>query len=165
MTDLRGQIGLRQHATDWIGRAIEWDTESITHHVVVHIGNGLCVSAERPRVIVRHISDYPGLVNSEFELTEEQRKSIVNAALAFVNPPRPYNTAALVILGLSKLTGLRVPVWVRDWLKRRPNVDCSQLADLALQAGGISLFPHDPALVTPADFQHILEQQSALEPS
>lgn len=163
MADLRGQIGLEQHATDWIGRGIEWATESITHHVVVYVGNGQCVSAERPVVRLRDVSDYKVLVNSEFDLTEEQRKSIASAALAFVG--KPYNTAALVILGLSKLTGLRVPVWVRDWLKRRPNVDCSQLADLALQAGGISLFPHDPALVTPADFQHILEQQSALEPS
>jgi len=160
MTDLTGQVGLRQHATDWIGRGIEWATDSVTHHVVVHIGGGLCVSAERPRVIVRHVSDYPNLVNSDFDLTEQQRQRIVTAALALTD--RPYNTAVLVILGLHKITGWNVPKVVRLWLNRRPNVDCSQLSDMALQAGGIHLFAEDSALVTPADFQHALEAQAKL---
>lgn len=160
MDDLTGQVGLRQHATDWIGQGIEWATDSQSHHVVVHIGFGFCVSAERPRVRLRKISEYPALVNSDFDLTDEQRQSIVSAALALMG--RPYNTAVLVILGLHKITGWAVPVWVRDWLRIRRNVDCSQAADMALNAAGIYLFANDPALVTPADFQHVLEQQRAL---
>jgi hypothetical protein len=157
VTDLTGQVGLRQHATDPIGRGIEWATDSVTHHVVVHIGGGLCVSAERPRVRLRKVSEYPALVNSDFALTDEQRKRIVSAALALTG--RPYNTAVLVILGLHKITGWNVPKVVRLWLNRRPNVDCSDLANRALQAGGIHLFTQDTTLVTPADFQHALEQQ------
>lgn len=158
---LAGQIGLRQNATDLVGRLIEWATDSITHHVVVHLGNGLCVSAERPRVIIRHVSDYPALVNSEFDLTDDQRYFIANAALALVG--RPYNTAVLVILGLHKVTGLPIPRFVVRWLNRRPNVDCSDLANRALTAGGIRLFTTDTTLVTPADFQHAIEQQEAVK--
>lgn len=160
MTDLAGQVGLRQHATDWIGESIEWATDSVTHHVVIHIGYGYCVSAERPRVRLRAVSEYPNLVNSSFDLTQEQRERIVTAALALIG--RPYNTAVLVILGLHKVTGWAIPVWVRDWLNRRPNVDCSDLCNRALEAGGIRLFTQDSALVTPADFQHVIEQQAAL---
>jgi hypothetical protein len=157
MSDFTGQIGLRMHATDWLGKLIEWATDSQSHHVVVHIGGGLCVSAERPRVRLRKVSEYPALVNSDFTLTDEQVNAIVMSASSMIG--RPYNTAVLVILGLHKVTGLPIPAWVRDWLKRRPNVDCSQLCDMALQAGGIYLFANDPALVTPADFQHVIEQQ------
>jgi hypothetical protein len=160
MVDLTGQIGLRQHASDFIGRGIEWATDSQSHHVVVHIGGGYCVSAERPRVIVRHVTDYPNLVNSSFDLTDDQRNHIANAAIKMLG--RPYNTAVLVILGLHKITGWPVPKVVRDWLNRRPNVDCSDLANRALEAGGIHLFAEDSALVTPADFQHVIEQQAAM---
>jgi hypothetical protein len=145
---LAGQVGLRQHATDWIGEGIEWATDSVTHHVVIHLGYGYCVSAERPRVRLRKITDYPNLVNSDFTLTDEQRQYIVTAALALIG--RPYNTAVLIILGLHKVTG---------WLNRRPNVDCSDLCNRALNAGGIHLFTQDTTLVTPADFQRALEQQ------
>lgn len=160
MTELAGQVGLRQHATDWIGEGIEWATDSVTHHVVLHIGYGYCVSAERPRVRLRKITDYPNLVNSDFALTGEQRQYIVSAALALTG--RPYNTAVLVILGLHKVTGWRIPLWVRGWLNRRPNVDCSDLCNRALNAGGIRLFTQDTTLVTPADFQRALEAQDAL---
>jgi hypothetical protein len=157
VTDLTGQVGLRQHATDPIGKGIEWATDSVTHHVVVHIGGGLCVSAERPRVRLRKVSEYPNLVNSDFDLTDEQRQRIMIAAMDLLN--RPYNTSVLVILGLHKITGLAIPAWVRAWLNRRPNVDCSDLCNRALEAGGIHLFTQDTTLVTPADFQHALEQQ------
>ncbi|MGO4583629.1 hypothetical protein AB4Z38_07040 [Arthrobacter sp. 2RAF6] len=158
MTELAGQVGLRQHATDWIGESIEWATDSITHHVVIHIGYGFCVSAERPRVRIRTVAEYPALVNSDFDLTDEQRERIVKAALSMIN--LPYNTAVLVILGLHKVTGWPIPLWVRGWLNRRPNVDCSDLCNRALNAGGIRLFTQDTTLVTPADFQHALEQQA-----
>lgn len=155
MTDLMGQVGLRQHATRPIGRIIEWATDSVTHHVVVHIGGGLCVSAERPVVRYRRVDEYPALVNSDFDLTDEQMITIARAAISMVG--RKYNTAVIFVLLLHKLTGLPVPRWIVRWLERRPNTDCSQLADLALTAGGVDLFSQDSTLVTPADFQHALE--------
>jgi hypothetical protein len=162
MTDLAGQVGLRQHATDPIGQGIEWATDSVTHHVVVHIGNGYCVSAERPRARLRKITDYPNLLNSELPLTGEQRDAIARAAIAMIG--KPYNTAALFVLLAHKLTGQPVPQLVIRWLNKRPNMDCSDLANRALQAGGIRLFTTDTTLVTPADFQHALERQAALKP-
>jgi hypothetical protein len=158
MSDLTGQIGLRMHATDWLGKLIEWATDSQSHHVVVHIGGGLCVSAERPRVRLRKVSEYPALVNSQFDLTDEQRHRIMTAAMDMLD--RPYNTAVLVILGIHKITSIPIPRWVVSWLNRRPNVDCSDLCNRALEAGGIHLFTQDTTLVTPADFQHVLEQQA-----
>lgn len=153
---LAGQIGLRQHSTGIIGRIIEWATDSSTHHVVVAVSDELCISAEWPRARVRDITDYPSLVWSRFDLTDEQQARISYAAAMLIG--RPYNTPVLFVHLAHKL-GIPTPRWFTDWLKTRPALDCSDLADRALIAGGIDLFSQDSTLVTPADFQHALEQQ------
>lgn len=163
MTQLAGQIGLRQHSTGFVGKLIEWATDSDTHHCVVFLDETKCMSAEWPRARVRMISDYPELVVSQFDLTPQQRTRIVMAACGMNK--RPYNTAVLFIHLASRLTHIPVPERVRDWLKNRPHVDCSQLCDTALTAGGIDLFSQDPALVTPADFEAVYRARGWLTTS
>lgn len=155
-----GQVGIRMHSKGIIGRIIEWSTNSQSHHVVVHVGAGRCVSAEFPKARVRKTSDYPALVWSQFDLTDEQAQRIALAACALVN--RPYNVPVLFVHLATKL-GIRTPRFVTDWLKRRPALDCSDLADRALTAGGIDLFSQEPTLVTPADFQHVFQARGWLD--
>lgn len=155
-----GQVGLRMHAAKFTGRTIEWATDSETHHTVIGIGMGRCVSAEWPRVVLRRTSDYPSLVWSRFDLTDRQKRRIVYAALDLLN--RPYNVPVLFVHLAHKL-GIPTPKRVTDWLIRRPAVDCSQLCDLALSAGGVDLFAKDSLLVTPADFQVALDVRGMLD--
>ena len=157
---MMGQVGIRMHSKGIIGRCIEWATDSQTHHVVVHVGDARCVSAEFPVARVRKTSDYPAMVWSQFDLTDEQAQRIALAALTLVN--RPYNVPVLFVHLATKL-GIRTPRFVVDWLKRRPAVDCSDLADRALTAGGIDLFSQEPTLVTPADFQREFEARGWLD--
>lgn len=155
-----GQVGLRMNSTGLIGKIIEWSTNSQSHHVVVHVGDARCVSAEFPKARVRKTSDYPAMVWSQFDLTQEQAERIALAACALVD--RPYNVPVLFVHLASKL-GIKTPRFVVDWLKRRPALDCSDLADRALTAGGIDLFSQDPTLVTPADFQREFEAHGWLD--
>ena len=157
---MMGQIGLRMHSTGIIGKIIEWSTNSQSHHVVVHVGDARCVSAEWPVARVRKTSDYPAMVWSQFDLTDEQARRIAVAACAMVG--RPYNVPVLFVHLATKL-GIKTPQFVTDWLKRRPALDCSDLADRALTAGGIDLFRQDSTLVTPACFQHAFEARGWLD--
>lgn len=148
---LAGQVGLRRNATDWLGKLIEWFTNSDTHHVVVAINETQVVSADRPKVIIKDILEYPHLDWSAFEYEAGQSEAVVASAMNMVN--RPYNMAAVICIGFSRFTSVPIPQYIRNWLMLRPNMDCSQLCDIALLHGGKDLFPHDPALVTPADFK------------
>ncbi|MBT8161013.1 MULTISPECIES: hypothetical protein [Arthrobacter] len=143
------------HATGLEGRIIEEVTNSETHHTVVAIDETRCVSAEWPYVIVRNISDYPTLVWSRFELTDAERAAIVAEAERLIG--RPYNLAVLFVILFSRAFHVPVPKFIRDWLKRRRPVDCSELCCMALEAGGIERFNTDAALVVPGDFQTMYE--------
>ena len=148
---LAGQVGLRRNATDWLGKAVEWFTNSDTHHVVVAINETQVVSADRPKVIIKDILEYPHLDWSEFDFEPGQSEAVVASALNMVG--RPYSMATIICIAISRFTGVPIPQYIRNWLNNRANVDCSSLADIALMHGGKDLFPHDPALVTPADFK------------
>lgn len=157
---MMGQVGLRMHSTGIIGRIIEWSTNSQSHHVVVHVGDARCVSAEFPKARIRRTSHYPAMVWSQFDLTDEQAQRISLAACALVN--RPYNVPVLFV-HLAKKFGIPTPQRIIDWIRDRPAMDCSQLSDIALSAGGVDLFAHDPALVTPADFEHYFRARGWLD--
>lgn len=152
---LTGQIGLRRHSTGWIGKCIEWATHSHTHHVVVAISETTCISAEPGGVRYRAINDYPTLDWSQFELTQDQRQAIVNAAHTYYG--MPYNYAIYPPLLWQRLTGHKVDGWVARWLSKRPNENCSQLSDDIYTRAGIHMFPDIPELVTPGDFQRLFE--------
>lgn len=157
---IAGQVGLVRHSKSWIGRTVEWATDSTSHHVVVAIGPDLCVSADLPRVIVRPHSEFHSLEWSDFDLTDEQRERVVASALSMVG--RPYNVAAIILLLLSKLFSVPIPRFAVAWLERRPELDCSQLAHIAMRAGGLELFPHDASLTVPAHYEQIFQERGWL---
>jgi len=153
---LTGQIGLRRHSTGWIGKAIEWATNSHTHHVVVAISETECISAEPGGARYRLISDYPALVWSRFGLTDEQRTLIRDAADDYEGSP--YNFAIYGPLLWQRITGRKVDGWVAEWLSQRPNENCSQLSDDIYTLAGFHLFPDIPELVTPGDFERLFQR-------
>lgn len=159
---LAGQIGLVRHSRGWVGEVVEWATDSTSHHVVVAIDDTFCVSADLPNVVVRAHREFHSLEWSRFDLTEEQRTRIVASALSMVG--RPYNVPAIILLLLSRLTRVPIPRFAVRWLERRPEVDCSQLCDIALSAAGIDLFPHDSSLVVPAHFEAYFRSRGWLHP-
>lgn len=152
---ITGQIGLRRYSTGWIGKAIEWATDSHCHHVVVAVSETLCVSAEPGGVRYKAISDYPTVDWSAFDLTPEQVETIQAAAHDYVDRPTEYNYLIYPPLLWQKLTGRKVPRWMANWLARRPNENCSQLSDDIYNKAGVHLFPDIPELVTPGDFERL----------
>jgi hypothetical protein len=157
---MAGQVGLVRHSRGLLGKMVELATDSTSHHVVISIGGNLCVSADVPRVMIRGHHEFHSLEWSRFQMTPEQVHTITRFATSIVN--RPYNVPAVVLLILSRLTRVPIPRFAVAWLERRPHLDCSQAADLALAAAGINLFPHDSALVVPAHFEHYFREQGWL---
>lgn len=150
--DLTGQIGICRHGTTTIAKLIEWDTRSTCHHVVVAISNTECVSAEPGGVVIHPISYYHNLTFSRFDLSDDEKSSIVAAANASLK--LPYNYAIYLPLFLSRVTNVPVPTPIAEWLGERRNVDCSQLADDIYKAAGKRLFIKKPSdIVTPGDFE------------
>jgi len=148
---LAGQIGLVRHSEHWVGKVVEWATDSTSHHVVLFVSETECVSAEPMLVRLRDPKTFHSLEVSRFDLTDDQVHAIVMAARSMIG--KPYNVPAIVCLLISKLLSVPIPRFVVKWLDRNPGLDCSQACDIALQAGGIKLFDHDSVLVTPAFFE------------
>lgn len=163
MSDITGQIGLRRHSGGWIGKAIEWATRSHTHHVVVAVTDTICISAEPGGVRFRNISDYPSVDWSRFDLDDATRERIRHAAWTYLH--KPYNYAIYPPLLWQRITGHKVDGWVAEWLSRRPNENCSQLADDIYTAAGFHLFPDIPELVTPGDFERLFLARGWLDPN
>lgn len=160
---LAGQIGLVRHSRGVVGKIVEWATDSSSHHVVVAVGDSLCVSADLPRVILRGHREFHSMEWSDFELTPEQREGIVASALSMVG--RPYNVPAIALLLASKVTGIPIPRFAVKWLERNPGLDCSQLAHIAMRAGGLELFPHDASLTVPAHYEELFRERGWLTKS
>lgn len=151
---LTGQIGLRRYGNSFIAKAIEWDTYSHTHHCVVAVSETHVFSAEPGGAVIRPMTDYPEIVWSNFDLTEQQRDDIVAGALALVGAP--YNFAIFPILFLHRIFRARVPKWLGDWLEKRPHLDCSQATDIIYQNAGIQLLSGYNVLTTPGDIERVL---------
>lgn len=158
---LAGQVGLVRHSRGWVGKVVEWATDSTSHHVVIAVSETACVSADMPRVVIRDVSGFHSMEWSWFVLTDEQVQSITASALGMVG--RPYNVPAIVLLLASKLSGLPIPRFAVNWLERNPGLDCSQLVHLAYRAGGIELFPHDASLTVPAHYEHFFRDRGWLD--
>lgn len=163
MTALTGQIGLRRNAGDFVGKAIEWATNSHTHHVVVAVSETECISAEPGGARYRPISYYDngGLVWSHFGLTDTQVGLIRDAAAELEG--RPYNYAIYPPLLWQRVTGHKVDGWVARLLSQLPNENCSQLADDIYTLAGFHLFPAIPEIVTPGDFERLFQSLGWLQ--
>lgn len=160
VADLTGQIGVIRNGDSLIARLIEWFTHSHTCHVVVAWSETECVSAEPGGVLDRSNDAYTNIVWSRYALTDAQRAAIVAACKS--SEKLPYNYAVYPSLIISRLAHLPVPHIVAAWLERRRNVDCSQLATQIYAAAGLKLFPKEPDVVTPGDFERLFQKDGFL---
>ena len=147
---LVGQIGLRRNGTTLISKVIEWCTWSTSHHVVLILENGQCLSGEPGGARYRDVNEYPALDISAYPLTTEQRALILEYAHTLIGTP--YNYAVFPMLLIRRLVRFDMPQWVKDWLNTRPHEDCSSLTNLIYEAAGIHLFPHGK-LTTPGHYE------------
>lgn len=164
---LTGQIGLISRGGGWVSRGIEWVTRSPYHHVIVGIGNGLCIGAESHGATIRPVEDFPGATWSRFDLSDDQRHAIVTWCLHHVGTPYNWldDAAIGVALVFGPLLDRALPRWVRRLLtpvvaavgrrlSRDDRLECAQLADAAYEAAGIHLFTDGrlPGAVYPGSF-------------
>ncbi|MFF2493236.1 hypothetical protein [Agromyces sp. NPDC058064] len=151
---LTAQVAVVHSDRGLAARLVQGITGSAWNHIIVAINDTHCLSAEPGGAIVRPISYYDDhlVVWSRFELDAQQRRRIVNWAWQHVGVP--YSWPDFIAAGISSLTKRATPRWLRRFVARPDRLICSQLCDLALQAGGLHLFAdHRPAgAVTPASF-------------
>ncbi|MDR6907484.1 hypothetical protein J2X63_003192 [Agromyces sp. 3263] len=123
--------------------------------MIVAINEHEVVSAEPGGARIRPIDYYPGIVWSQFPLRRAQRRRI--AVFARTRVGTPYAWSDYFAVGAALITGRSTPEWLRSYVADTSRLVCSQLCDLALQAGGVHVFfDHRPAgAVIPASFARV----------
>lgn len=153
---LTGQVGVVTRNPGWYGRAIQYFTRSPAFHTITAISETHCVSAETPKVIIRPISDFDGILWTDEPLTPAQQHDITNFMHRFVIGKR-YAYLDILFLFLATITREQTPPWIIIRLTSMNQWFCSEASDAGLEAAGINLFPHrPPCAVTPADFYNHL---------
>lgn len=169
--DLTGQFGLTVmagHAGWWVnlGQALLGDASRYTHAFVV-IGDDV-VEAMPGGARLTPLTKYtsgprsPNTVISRLELTDEQRAAIVLAAGSLVGTP--YSFLDYLALALAHLH--IQPAWLREYIRSKGHMICSQLVDEAFRRAGIHLFDDDrlPQDVTPGDLADYLIRNRSTPP-
>lgn len=162
MTRLTGQIGIRLHGTTKLSQAIEGITHSEAHHVVIAISETDVISPEPHGAKIRPMSYFPEIVWSQFDYTDVQRADMAFMAEALEN--HPYNYAGFALIGVEKITGIRIPDRLARAVSWTDRMMCSQMADFLLRKVGISLFQAHSGMVSPADFEHYFRTMGWLSP-
>jgi hypothetical protein len=149
-----GQIGLCTTTGFW-GWLIRTVTHSTVNHVVVGIGDGLCVSAEPGGVRVRRVDYWPPVAWSELPLSAMQSQHVALYALSQLGTP--YDYLADAAIGVALITGEHTPKWLARYLRSNDRWQCAQLASSSLEHAGVHLFrdnrPH--SAVYPGSFENI----------
>lgn len=154
MDKFSGQIGVVCHAAPWtFGDVVEKVTHSDAFHIVVYLSEHLCVSADFEGVRVGDPAEYGNNVTvSRFEFTQQQAEAVAAAAKALVG--KPYGFLDDLMIGISDLTGVRIPRPFRWFLAMPWAYMCSELSAIALEAAGIRIrTDRDPVETTPGDFE------------
>lgn len=162
MTPLVGQAGVVTKNPGWYGRIIQWFTASPAYHVVFYVidkdGAEWLVSAETPTVILRRVDYFDGVLWTAVDYENDiRREQAVTFALAQVG--KPYSYVDILFLAIAGILRQKTPLIIRRRVQDRSQWFCSELADAALQAGGVDLFPGRPdQAVLPADFLKVIRK-------
>jgi len=156
---LAGQVGIVTKNPGWYGRAIQFFTASTAFHTVTAISETECVSAETPKVRIRQIDFFDGIIWTDEPMTDEQRTHAVHYIGNQVG--KPYAYIDIFFLLVARITKRRTPTRIINRLESRTQWFCSELADAGMVAAGIHLFPDRPACtVTPADFLNVVKSRA-----
>lgn len=164
--DLTGQFGVStiQGRTGWwIGLCLHCcgDGAPVSHAFQV-VGDHV-VEAMPTGARLTPLKQYLGRTDvyfSQMDLTEEQKQTIVDNAMALIGAK--YNFLDYLALALN-IWGVR-PKWLRDHLASSDRLICSQLVDTVMARSGIHLFPdgRDYGAVTPGDLYRWLAVHGSL---
>ena len=146
---LTGQVGLVTDKRHWMGRAILRITGWRYHHTVIAVSDTHCVSAEPGGVRRRPITDYPGVVWSQYAMTDKQAHLV--AGIAEYSLGCRYDYLSCVAHAIAAVTRHDTPAYVQQWLADRAPTTCSSLAKTAIAAAQLRT-PHGP-LPTPNDWE------------
>lgn len=144
MDELTGRIGLVSGGRDWHAKRIVQYTHSPFHHVIVALNDEWCVSADRPTISKRPISEFTVQWLPPIG-TDWQQHVAAWHALKLIG--QPYNRVSFVLAGARAL-GLHVPAALSEWAERF-GYDCVMTACAAYQAAGVMLLD-DPVTAAPA---------------
>lgn len=139
MMDVTGQVAL-VHSTGFWPAVISIVTHSHFNHMITGISPTAVVSAERQGVIRRHVSDFPGAVWSEFPETILAEHKVAEYAISQIG--KPYAFLDDFFIGVALITRQHAPGWLMRRLRSGKRWECAELADAALQHGGVNVF-HD----------------------
>jgi hypothetical protein len=158
MTDLTGQIGLTR-TRGWFGRLIRWADHSTVNHAIVYLGHfdgvDVVMSAEPHGARLRQTTEFGPIRWSQFTFPNPDGP-LTAAQWALNAEGSPYNFIDDVAIGLVRVLRWHAPATVIRRLSRKDRLQCAQLSDLALQAGGVHAFEdHVPGDVTPGDFERL----------
>lgn len=145
---LTGQVGLVADKRFWMGRAILRITRWQYHHTIIAISDDVCVSAEPGGVQRRPITDYTGVVWSNYAMTDKQAHMV--AGISECSLGVRYDYLACIAHAVAAITRTDTPTWIQQWLANRAPTTCSSLAQAAIDAAGLRT-PHEP-LPTPHDW-------------
>ena len=77
----------------------------------------------------------------------------------------PYNYAGFALIGVEKITGIRIPDRLARAVSWTDRMMCSQMADFLLRKVGLQLFQAHSGMVSPADFEHFFRTMGWLSPA
>ncbi|KQQ98015.1 hypothetical protein ASF74_14885 [Arthrobacter sp. Leaf145] len=146
---LTGQVGLVADKRHWMGRAILRITGWRYHHTVIAVSESHCISSEPGGVRRRPITDYPGVVWSNYAMTDQQAHMVAGIAEYAVGVR--YDYLSCVAHALAAITRTDAPPRIQQWLANRAPTTCSSLAKAAIDAARLRT-PHGP-LPTPNDWE------------
>lgn len=154
-----GDIGLtRIHGFTgfWIslGQLLNGDASRYTHAFVV-LDDDTLIEAQPGGAVIRPLSEYDGedVLYSKFDLTDEQRATIVATARSLEGTP--YSFLDYLFLALYRIR-IRVP-WITRRVESNKHMICSQLAEYCYEEAGWDIIPGTmPNYVTPGKLSYAL---------
>jgi len=148
----------------WIalGQLLTGDASRYTHAFVV-LDDNTVIEAMPGGAVITPLAEYKGkAVYSRIDLTPDQRFAIVSEARKLVGVP--YSFLDYLALALAHF-GIR-PKKLREYIKTKGHMICSQLVDEVYRRAGITMFDDDrlPQDVTPGDLaNYLIERDWELE--
>ena|ERR1700741_647081 len=153
LVSIKGGVGLLIRIGQWLNGDGFRDYE----HAFIYIGEGKIVEAEPGGALLSDLDEYDGrsIIWSTglIPLTDDQRRLIVQSALAQVGTP--YSFLDYVAIALYRL-GIKHP-GVAKRVEDSKHLICSQLVALDYDHAGIPVTDFEPYLVTPGKLlNHLL---------
>jgi len=118
-------------------------------HAFTAVDNAHLVEAWPGGARRARISEYPDILWSRFNLTDQQKRTIVQFNINHIGDQ--YAWEDIPLIGLALLTKRATPAWVERIIANPHRWMCSALVDASYRAAGIHLFHHvTPAAVYPS---------------